>query len=66
MYACVIHISHSYYYLFNFQYLKALIKVMIECWSQNPAARLTSLRVKKTLGKMHLLSQKNEKLELSC
>ena len=39
---------------------------MTECWSHNPAARLTSLRVKKTLGKMYLLSQKNEKLELSC
>ncbi|VDI34740.1 bone morphogenetic protein receptor type-1B-like [Mytilus galloprovincialis] len=50
----------------NDQYLKAMIKVMTECWSQNPAARLTSLRVKKTLNKMYQLSQKNEKLELSC
>ncbi|XP_046352489.1 bone morphogenetic protein receptor type-1B-like [Haliotis rufescens] len=33
-------------------YMKILTKVMIECWSPNPAARLTSLRVKKTLGKM--------------
>ncbi|CAG2201054.1 ALK6 [Mytilus edulis] len=50
----------------NDQYLKAMIKVMTECWSQNPAARLTSLRVKKTLNKMYQLSQKNEKLELNC
>ncbi|XP_041364956.1 bone morphogenetic protein receptor type-1B-like [Gigantopelta aegis] len=34
------------------KYMKIMTKVMIECWSQNPAARLTALRVKKTLGKM--------------
>ena len=38
--------------MFLFQYMKIMAKVMIECWSQNPAARLTALRVKKTLGKM--------------
>lgn len=29
-----------------------MAKVMGECWSGNPAARLTALRVKKTLSKM--------------
>ncbi|ESO84195.1 hypothetical protein LOTGIDRAFT_108334, partial [Lottia gigantea] len=32
--------------------LKVLSKVMSECWTNNPAARLTALRVKKTLGKI--------------
>ena len=27
-------------------------KLMTECWAQNPASRLTALRVKKTLAKM--------------
>ncbi|KAK7506590.1 hypothetical protein BaRGS_00002065 [Batillaria attramentaria] len=34
------------------QYMKVMAKVMSECWSGNPAARLTALRVKKTLGKL--------------
>ncbi|PVD39256.1 hypothetical protein C0Q70_01884 [Pomacea canaliculata] len=34
------------------QYMKVMAKVMGECWSGNPAARLTALRVKKTLSKM--------------
>lgn len=34
------------------QYMKVMSKVMSECWSGNPAARLTALRVKKTLGKL--------------
>ncbi|XP_041485680.1 bone morphogenetic protein receptor type-1B-like [Lytechinus variegatus] len=36
--------------------LRTISKVMSECWNQNPAARVTSLRVKKTLGKL----QENE------
>jgi len=30
----------------------AVSKLMQECWSSNPAARLTALRVKKTLAKL--------------
>ncbi|XP_077476245.1 activin receptor type-1 isoform X2 [Stigmatopora argus] len=33
--------------------LSALVKLMKECWYQNPSARLTALRVKKTLDKIH-------------
>lgn len=32
--------------------LAALSKIMQECWHQNPAVRLTSLRVKKSLKKL--------------
>ncbi|XP_030046569.1 bone morphogenetic protein receptor type-1B isoform X1 [Microcaecilia unicolor] len=32
--------------------LKQMGKLMAECWAQNPASRLTALRVKKTLAKM--------------
>ncbi|XP_028836010.1 bone morphogenetic protein receptor, type IBb isoform X2 [Denticeps clupeoides] len=32
--------------------LRQLGKLMSECWAQNPASRLTALRVKKTLTKM--------------
>ncbi|MGH0150776.1 UNVERIFIED_CONTAM: hypothetical protein FKN15_048510 [Acipenser sinensis] len=32
--------------------LRAMLKLMSECWAQNPASRLTALRVKKTLSKM--------------
>lgn len=35
-------------------YLGKMAKVMGECWLQQPAARLTALRVKKTLGKIKL------------
>ena len=31
-----------------------MAKVMSECWLHQPAARLTALRVKKTLGKIKL------------
>ncbi|KAK7112535.1 bone morphogenetic protein receptor type-1B-like [Littorina saxatilis] len=34
------------------QVMKVVVKVMAECWSGNPAARLTALRVKKTLGRL--------------
>lgn len=33
-----------------FQELVALSRVMAECWYENPAARLTALRVKKTVS----------------
>ncbi|CAH1789015.1 unnamed protein product [Owenia fusiformis] len=39
--------------------LTAMAKLMKECWYQNPAARLTMLRVKKTVGKM--LEKETEK-----
>jgi len=32
----------------------AVSRLMQECWSSNPAARLTALRVKKTLAKLLL------------
>lgn len=32
--------------------LRAMLKLMSECWAHNPASRLTILRVKKTLAKM--------------
>ncbi|XP_013874378.1 serine/threonine-protein kinase receptor R3 [Austrofundulus limnaeus] len=32
--------------------LSAIVKLMKECWYQNPTARLTALRVKKTLSKL--------------
>ncbi|KAM4564108.1 serine/threonine-protein kinase receptor R3 [Odontesthes bonariensis] len=34
--------------------LSAIVKIMKECWYQNPTARLTALRVKKTLSKLDL------------
>ncbi|KAG8237727.1 hypothetical protein J437_LFUL017030 [Ladona fulva] len=33
--------------------LRTMVKCMQECWHHNPAVRLTSLRVKKTLSKHH-------------
>lgn len=36
----------------NEEILAALSKIMQECWHQNPAVRLTSLRVKKSLSKL--------------
>uniref|UniRef100_A0A3Q4HLJ3 receptor protein serine/threonine kinase n=1 Tax=Neolamprologus brichardi TaxID=32507 RepID=A0A3Q4HLJ3_NEOBR len=32
--------------------LSAIVKVMKECWYQNPTARLTALRIRKTLSKL--------------
>ncbi|XP_023139431.2 serine/threonine-protein kinase receptor R3 [Amphiprion ocellaris] len=32
--------------------LSAIVKLMKECWYQNPSARLTALRVRKTLSKL--------------
>ena len=46
-----------------FQYVKVIVKVMTECWSGTPAARLTSLRVKKTLSKLTEILEANEKLD---
>ncbi|XP_064595617.1 bone morphogenetic protein receptor type-1B-like [Liolophura sinensis] len=42
--------------------LKVMSKVMTECWTHHPAARLTSLRVKKTLGKMQETLENNLKI----
>lgn len=44
-------------------YLKVIVKVMGECWSGNPAARLTALRVKKTISKLSEILEANEKLD---
>lgn len=35
-----------------FQILSAIVKIMKECWYQSPQARLTALRVRKTLSKL--------------
>jgi len=43
--------------------MKVMIKLMTECWSSNPAARLTSLRVKKTLSKLEEILVATEKIE---
>nr|AGW51569.1 BMP and activin membrane-bound inhibitor type Ib protein [Pinctada fucata] len=45
------------------EYLKTMSKLMGECWSHNPQARLTALRVKKTLGRMIQVLNKQTKLE---
>lgn len=37
---------------FCVQILSATVKIMKECWYQNPPARLTALRVRKTLSKL--------------
>ena len=34
------------------QILSSIAKVMKECWFQSPPARLTALRVRKTLSKL--------------
>jgi activin receptor type-1 len=40
-----------------------MTKVIKECWNENPSARLTALRVKKTLSKlMDTLKPKNNSL----
>lgn len=36
----------------QFQTLTSMAKLMKECWFQNPSARLTALRIKKTLTKI--------------
>eukprot|EP00088_Acartia_fossae_P031264 TRINITY_DN3217_c0_g1_i3.p1 TRINITY_DN3217_c0_g1~~TRINITY_DN3217_c0_g1_i3.p1 ORF type:complete len:599 (+),score=81.16 TRINITY_DN3217_c0_g1_i3:105-1799(+) len=36
----------------NSETLRTLCKVMTECWHSNPAARLTALRVKKTISRL--------------
>lgn len=36
----------------GFQTLTSMAKLMKECWFQNPSARLTALRIKKTLTKI--------------
>ena len=42
------------------QTLSALVKLMKECWYQNPSARLTALRIKKTLDKIHSCLEKGK------
>ncbi|XP_064354570.1 serine/threonine-protein kinase receptor R3 isoform X2 [Dromaius novaehollandiae] len=49
--------------LFSNAVLSALAKVMKECWYQSPSARLTALRIKKTLKK---LSHSLEKPKQEC
>ncbi|XP_054253096.1 serine/threonine-protein kinase receptor R3 isoform X1 [Indicator indicator] len=39
--------------LFSDSVLSALAKIMKECWYQSPSARLTALRIKKTLRKLN-------------
>ncbi|NXE57822.1 ACVR1 protein, partial [Casuarius casuarius] len=49
--------------LYSNAVLSALAKVMKECWYQSPSARLTALRIKKTLKK---LSHSLEKPKQEC
>lgn len=42
----------GFFLLINFQTLTSMAKLMKECWYQNPSARLTALRIKKTLTKI--------------
>lgn len=46
------------YLYFQHQVLSAVAKIISECWHPNPAARLTSLRVKKSLAKLQENSHK--------
>ena len=52
MYNSYIKKNHS------FQQLKSLSKVMKECWYENPGARLTALRIKKSLASLEASSEK--------
>lgn len=45
------------------QTLTSLAKLMKECWYQNPSARLTALRIKKTLTK---IDNSLDKLKADC
>ncbi|XP_066263567.1 activin receptor type-1-like isoform X1 [Branchiostoma lanceolatum] len=45
------------------QTLTAMAKLMRECWYHNPAARLTALRVKKTLNKLQNSLEKLKELK---
>ena len=40
-----------------------MAKLMRECWYHNPAARLTALRVKKTLNKLQASLEKMKELK---
>lgn len=53
---CVIFLSSP-------QTLTSLAKLMKECWYQNPSARLTALRIKKTLTK---IDNSLDKLKTDC
>ncbi|XP_058717084.1 serine/threonine-protein kinase receptor R3 isoform X1 [Poecile atricapillus] len=44
--------------LFSDSVLSALAKIMKECWYQSPTARLTALRIKKTLKKLNNSAEK--------
>jgi len=48
--------------MFFLQSLKLMSKVMKECWYHNAAARLTALRVKKTLANFVSSDRKYEKV----
>lgn len=51
---------------FCFQVLNVMTKVIRECWNENPSARLTALRVKKTLSKlMDTLKPRNNSFNTS-
>ncbi|KAI8488713.1 Activin receptor type-1 [Branchiostoma belcheri] len=45
------------------QTLTAMAKLMRECWYHNPSARLTALRVKKTLNKLQTSLEKMKELK---
>lgn len=47
-------------FIFLCQTLSALVKLMKECWYQNPSARLTALRIKKTIDKIYSSLEKGK------
>ena len=49
---CVLSVakSHALTSIYFFQHLRALSKVMKECWYETSEARLTALRIKKTVA----------------
>ena len=51
------------YFMIIFQCLRSMSKLMTESWNPNPAARLTALRVKKSLGKMMDLVELSVKIK---
>ena len=46
----LVHSIHSFIVFLKLKALKLVTKVMRECWFENTMARLTALRIKKTLA----------------
>lgn len=48
---CFLHLTFYFFYSLS-QSLKVMSRLMRECWYHNPAARLTTLRIKKSLDNL--------------